>query len=93
MATLASKISIPKDVVFRDLDGEAILLNLETGKYYGLDQVGTRMWNLLSQHGQVEPAYWVMLEEYNVTEEQLREDMLGLVDKLASHGLVQIVEE
>ncbi len=92
MSTLASKTTIPKDVVFRDLDGEAVILNLQTGKYYGLDQVGTRMWNLLAQHGQVEAAYRALLDEYDVSEEQLQHDLLDLIDRLAGHGLVQVDE-
>ena len=92
MATLESRISVPEDVLFRDLSGEAVVLNLETGKYYGLDEVGTRMWSLLTQHGRVEPAYQALLDEYDVAEEQLRQDVLSLVDELASHGLLQVDE-
>ena len=92
MVTLQSKISTHEDVLFRDLGGEAIVLSLETGKYYGLDEVGTRMWTLLSQHGQVEPAYRALLDEYDVTEEQLREDMLRFIEELASHQLLQVDE-
>jgi len=91
-ATLQSKINIPQDVLFRDVAGEAVVLNLTTGKYYGLDQVGTRIWSLLVEHGQIEPAYRAMLDEYEVTEDQLRQDIVNLVDRLASNGLVQIVE-
>jgi hypothetical protein len=92
MATLETTIHIPDDVYFRDLDGEAIILNTESGKYYGLDEVGTRMWNLLAEHGQVGPAYRTLLGEYDVTEERLEQDLLDLVDELASHGLVETDE-
>ena len=67
MAALESRISVHQDVLFRDLGGEAVLLNLKTGRYYGLDEVGTRMWLLLTQHGRVEAAYRVLLDEYDVT--------------------------
>ena len=92
MATLQSKISIPEDVLFRDLDGEAVVLNLESGKYFGLDETGTRMWALLAEHGRVEPACRVLLDEYEVSEEQLQCDLLKLVDELASHDLLQLDE-
>jgi len=92
MATLESRISVPKDVLFRELSGEAVILNLETGKYYGLDEVGTRMWTLLAQHGHVEPAYRALLDEYDVTEERLQQDLLSLVNELVSHGLLQVDE-
>ena len=88
MATLESGISIPEDVLFRDVGDEAVVLSLETGRYYGLDEVGTRMWFWLAQHGQVELAYQALLDEYDVTEEQLRQDLLGFSDKLSSHELL-----
>jgi hypothetical protein len=90
MATLETKIRIPEDVLFRDLDGEAVLLSLVSGKYYGLDETGTRMWNLLAEHGRVDAAYRALLEEYEVSEDQLRHDLLGLVDELASHELLDV---
>ena len=92
MTTLQSKISVSEEVMFRELSGEAVLLNQESGKYYGLDEVGTRMWSLLAEHGQVDPAYRVLLDEYDVTGEQLREDFLNLVDELASYGLLTVDE-
>lgn len=88
--TLESKISVSDEILFRDLDGEAVLLHLETGMYYGLDEVGTRMWTLLTQHGQVEPAYQALLEEYDVTEDQLHTDLLNLIEELAAHQLLQV---
>lgn len=90
MANLASQISIPPDVIFRDLDGEAIILNTESGRYYSLDPVGTRFWLLLTRHGRVEPAYRTLLTEYDVSEQELRTDILDLLDELASHGLLHI---
>jgi hypothetical protein len=90
MANLESRISVPKDVLFRETGGEAVILNMESGKYYGLDEVGTRMWTLLAQHGHVEPAYRILLDEYDVAEERLQQDLLRLVDELASHGLLHV---
>ena len=80
VATLESKITIPKDVVFREIAGEAVILSLETGKYFGLDQVGTRMWQLLAEHNQVEPALDDLTEEYDTTKDQLQQDLLDLVE-------------
>jgi len=88
MATMESTISIGKDVMFRDLDGEAVILSLSTGKYYGLDELGTRMWSLLAEHGQVGPVYRALLDEYQVSEEQLCRDLLAFIDNLASHDLL-----
>lgn len=69
------KVTIPDDVVFRDLAGEAVILNLARGTYFGLNEVGTRMWNLLAEHGSSEQALAVLLEEYKVEEAPLRQDI------------------
>jgi len=92
MVTLESRVAVNRDVLFRDLGGEAVLLNLQSGKYYGLDEVGTRMWSLLVQHGKVRQAYDALLAEYDVSEERLQEDLLHFIDELVSHGLLQVDE-
>ena len=69
-----------------------MLLNVKTGVYYGLDEVGTRMWSLLAEHGEVEKACRVLLEEYDVTEDRLRADLLGLIERLREKGLVRVYE-
>jgi hypothetical protein len=46
---LRDTVRINDDVVFRELEGEAVLLNLETGVYFGLNEVGTRIWSLLQE--------------------------------------------
>jgi len=89
-ASLESKVTIPSDVLFREVAGEAVLLNLATGKYFGLDAVGTRMWALLAEHSQVAPAYHALLAEYDVSADQLRHDLLTLVDNLSANALLQI---
>jgi hypothetical protein len=88
--SLKSRVSVPEEVLFHELAGEGIILHQETGKYYGLDEVGTRMWVLVTHHGTLEPALRELLEEYDVTEEQLRHDLLAWVEELASHDLLEI---
>ncbi len=90
MVTLESKINIPTDVLFREIAGEAVILNLQTGKYFGLDEVGTRMWQLLAEHRRIGLALDVLAEEYAVTRDQLQHDLFDLVDKLNSQQLIEI---
>ena len=92
MVDTTAAIQVPDDVLYRDLGGEAVIVSLVTGKYYGLDEVGTRAWALLAEHGRVEPAYQALLAEYDVDEAQLRRDLLQLIEALAEHGLVRVVE-
>jgi hypothetical protein len=65
--TLPAALRISDAVVFRELDGEAVLLNLDSGVYFGLDEVGTRFWQLVEQHGRLEPVLTALFQEYDVT--------------------------
>jgi hypothetical protein len=82
------RFRVNESVVFREIDAEAVLLDLQSGVYFGLDAVGTRLWSLLLEHGTPEQVYARMLEEYDVTPDVLRQDVLRLVDELAGKGLV-----
>jgi len=88
MTNLNSSIYFPQDVVFQQLSGEAIVLSLTTGQTCNLDEIGTRMWELLSAHAAIEPAYLALLEEYEVQPGRLKADLIELVDNLAAHGLL-----
>ena len=90
MVTLQTQIKIPEDVLFHELSGEAVLLNLASGKYFGLDEVGTRMWLLLSEHPSLELAYQFLLKEYDVADDKLKTDLFKLVEDLAQNGLLEV---
>lgn len=83
---------ISEAVVSRELDGEAIILNLDSGIYFGLDPVGTRIWQLMSSPGRVSDVLRVLLAEYDVSEEVLRADLGQLITKLIEKGLVVQVD-
>jgi len=93
MTSLKSRIHIPEDVLYHDLNGEAVLLNLKSGKYFSLDAVGTRMWTLLAENGQLEPAFQAMLKEYNVDEQTLNRDLIALIDRLSAQGLLIVDQD
>ncbi len=84
------KIKVSDDVVFRVLGEEAVLLNLANGTYFGLDDVGTRMWQLMSEHSSTDKVVEVMLEEYEVDESLLQSDLAKLVKDLTDIGLVKL---
>ena len=77
------------DVLFRELEGESVLLNLETEQYYVLEDVGTRMWQLLAQHGEVDAVIPQLMNEYDVSEDTVRGDLVALIEALAAAGLVK----
>lgn len=63
--TLASRVR-PGVVVFQDLQGGLVLLNLKTGVYFGVDPVGTRIWHLIREHGSLREVLQALLSEYEV---------------------------
>ena len=82
-------IRISDDVVFRDLAGEVVILTLTTGTYFGLNEVGTRIWHLIAEQGSTEKVIEAFLAEYEVEEEQLRRDVDDLIRQLMDKGLVR----
>ena len=86
--SLNSRVRIQDDVLFQELQGEAVLLNLKTGVYLGLNPVGTRIWQLLQEDGALSRVMEVMLREYNVTEEKLAQDLLDLIGQMEEQGLL-----
>ena len=83
-------VSIPEDVLFRELDGEAIILNLAKGLYFGLDAVGTRIWMVLDESSSVGRAIEVMTAEYDVDPAVAAQDVLELVSALRDQGLILV---
>jgi hypothetical protein len=88
--SLASRVKINQEVLFQELQGEAVLLNLKSGVYLGLDSVGTRIWNLLQQRPLLQDVRDAMLQEYDVSAEQCERDLLRLVSKMEQQGLAEI---
>ena len=80
---------IPDDVAVRRLGSETILLNLMTGTYFGLNEVGSRFLELLEGNGQIRVAHGVMLREFDVSPETLEADLLRLCEDMCAVGLLQ----
>lgn len=89
----AARVTPSPEVLFQELDGETVLLDLGSERYFGLDDVGTRVWQLLLAHGELAAVHRQMLAEYEVPAERLREDLLELVARLEAAGLVRVERE
>jgi len=90
--TLQTRVVASPDVVHRELDGEAVLLNLETGTYFGLDEVGTRVWSCLAEATDLAAIHRTLLDEYEVAADRLEADLIALVGALADQGLVHVAD-
>jgi hypothetical protein len=88
--TLNSVVTINPDVTFRQLDGEMVILNLETGIYFGLDAVGARTWRLIEDHGSLGAVLTALRSEYDAGPSVLERDLLELVAQLCAKGLTRV---
>jgi hypothetical protein len=91
MLTLSDRAAAPAHVLVRVLDQESVLLNLETEQYFGLDETGTRMWQLVTTSPNIDAAYEALLAEYDVQPEMLRDNLTELLGHLVEHGLLQVL--
>jgi len=87
---LEQAVRIPSDVMFRELQGEAVILNLASSTYFGLDQVGTRIWQLCATHGSLRAVWEAMQHEFDAPGETLQTDLLAFVDELVAKGLLEV---
>ena len=85
-----TKMVIPAQVMSRQVGDETVILDLGSGMYFGLDPVGARIWQLLSEGHQLDAIVAALLAEYEVPEDQLRQDVNALVDELVTRGLVEV---
>jgi hypothetical protein len=81
------------DVLLQDLEGEAVLLNLRNGQYYGLDENSFHMYKTLISSPSVEAAYAALVNEYEVAPDQLRADLDAFLAHLLENGLLVYADE
>ena len=84
------RFSISSEVLSQEVNGETVLLDLEGECYFGLNEVGTRIWQLLQCESSVGEALDTLSDEYDVSREQLESDVGALLDKLTEAGLVTL---
>ena len=90
--TTTSVVVAVKDQVSADLAGEAVILSLRTGMYYGLNPVGARIWTLLGTPTRVRDIRDAIVQQYDVEEGRCERDILGVLQRLAAHGLVEATD-
>lgn len=84
------RVTIPDEVYAEQIEDETVLLELRTGRYFGLDPVASRLWQLLVDFGSTEAVAKAALEEYDVSFEQLRQDIDALVEQLVERKLLLV---
>lgn len=90
---LTDRLSASSDVIAREVGGETILLDLASGNYFGLDPVGTRVWQLIEEEGcTLGEACDVLVGEYDVAHAELEKDLLALAENMADQQLISTSE-
>jgi hypothetical protein len=88
--SFTKRVLMPSDVLTCELDRESVLLNLKSERYFGLDEVGSRMWKVLTRSESIQAAYQALLAEYAVDPEQLSRDLEDFIEKLLGQGLIEV---
>jgi hypothetical protein len=91
MVSFTDRAATPANVLVRFLDREAVLLNLETEQYFGLDETGTRMWQVVMGSPNIDAAFHELMAEFDVEPELLRTNLIELLSRLVDSGLLQVL--
>ena len=86
--SFSERVTVPDDVLISNLQDESVILNLDSERYYGLDNVGTRFLSVLTTSESIESAYERLRDEYDVDPQILRTDLLALIENLIDQGLL-----
>ena len=84
------KVTISPEVLFQEVSGEIVLLDLASESYFGLDEIGGRIWALLNEEKTVRQIVEVLLEEYEVDRARLERDVNELLENLLEAGLIKV---
>ena len=87
---LMDQVTIPEQVMARQVGEETVILDLASGTYFGLDPVGARIWQLLGEGRALAEVCESMLAEYDVSRDEFERDLTELLDALGEKGLIKV---
>jgi len=91
--SLASKVVREPDVVEAEIDHEVVAINIETGNCYGLNPVGSRIWNLIAAPVSIGDVCAALISEYQVQKGTCEQQVLSLLEELRAEGLISTVPD
>ena len=89
---LDTTISRNMEIVASDIDGETVMMSVETGKYFGLDPVGSRIWEFLTEPKPVDVLISDLTKAYDVPEDQCRKDTMPFLEKMVEKGILRTAD-
>lgn len=95
MSTITKHTVIVRDddLAMTDLDGETVVLDIETGQYYGLNAVGTQVFALAEAPIPVSEVIDRLRAGYDVPSDRLRQDVLAFLEEMQAHGLIHATDQ
>jgi len=93
MSRMKRTVHVHASTLHRELQGEGVLLQLDTGEYYGLDDISQRMWALMVEHGDLSVVEARLLDEFEVEPDTLTRDLDRFVDELVARRLVDVADD
>jgi hypothetical protein len=88
---LKSNIQRNPNIVTSTLDGEIVMMSVENGEYYGLDEIGTRIWGLLEKPVLIEELINSLINEFEVDRQECEHDTLEFLEDLFSKNLINLL--
>ena len=87
---LPQRVILSTEALFQEIGGEGVILDLASSTYFGLDEVGVRLWQLRQENSTLKSAMVNLLSEYEVETDQLEQDVEKLIGQLIEAGLVKV---
>ena len=88
--SFSDRVTVPNEILISNLQDESVILNLNSERYFGLDDVGARMLSVLANSDSIETAYESLAAEYDVDRDALRHDLTSLIEQLLAQGLIEV---
>ena len=87
------RVEISDGVIWRDLGGDIVILNVETGVYFGLDGSGGQIWRELAKHGSIEKTFESLQQQFDAEPDELRRDIDEIVNQFVQKRLVRLIDQ
>lgn len=91
-SAITCRFAAIKEHLYSDLNGEAVILSMKNGKYYGLNGVGRTIWTALKEPTSLEAIRARVMSEYEVDEDICRREVLSFLQKMLGEGLIEVLD-
>jgi hypothetical protein len=88
--TVDSKVQRNPEMVSGNMDGEVVMLSIQRGEYFGLDKIGSRIWDIIENSISISDIKNILLQEYEVDEETCLNDLIEFLEDLQNKGLILV---